>query len=80
MIPFLPPLKSTSTSTKTPCHLYYPKNRHTPSKCTRENELYYFNHRFYDPETKRFLSKDPAGMSASQLRERILHLQTLLKY
>ncbi|RAP35092.1 hypothetical protein DID80_06765 [Candidatus Marinamargulisbacteria bacterium SCGC AAA071-K20] len=45
-----------------------PKNRHTDLNRDSENELYYFNARFYDPETKRFLSKDPAGMSASDPR------------
>ncbi|RAP33960.1 hypothetical protein DID80_07685, partial [Candidatus Marinamargulisbacteria bacterium SCGC AAA071-K20] len=30
--------------------------------------LYYFNHRFYDPSSMKFLSKDPAGMVLSDPR------------
>jgi RHS repeat-associated protein len=30
--------------------------------------LYYFNHRYYDPTSMRFLSKDPAGMVVSDPR------------
>jgi RHS repeat-associated protein len=41
---------------------------HTDSNRDRENELYYFNHRWYDPASMRFLSKDPAGMVVSDPR------------
>ncbi len=44
------------------------ENRHTDSNRDSENGLYYFNHRFYDPETKRFLSKDPAAIDVNDPR------------
>jgi len=44
------------------------KNRHTASNRDTENGLYYFNHRFYDPNTKRFLSKDPAAIDVNDPR------------
>ena len=34
----------------------------------QENELYYFNHRWYDPISMRFLSKDPASIDVNDPR------------